>query len=53
VILSFLEYLEQQRHNTIGSRNVRLAALRTFFRWVALREPESVGVATRVLAHMR
>jgi site-specific recombinase XerD len=50
VILAFLDHLEQERHNRISSRNVRLAALRTFFRWLALRDPESVGIAARVLA---
>ena len=50
VILSFLESLEQQRHNQAQSRNVRLTAIRSFFRLVALRDPASVGVATRVLA---
>ena len=50
VILSFLESLEQQRHNQARSRNVRLTAIRSFFRLVALRDPTSVGVATRVLA---
>jgi integrase/recombinase XerD len=50
VILSFLDHLEEQRHNSARSRNVRLAAIRTFFRWVALREPEQINLATRVLA---
>jgi integrase/recombinase XerD len=50
VILAFLDHLEQERHNRISSRNVRLAAVRTFFRWLALRDPESVGIAARVLA---
>ena len=50
VILSFLESLEQQRHNQAQSRNVRLTAIRSFFRLVALRDPASAGVATRVLA---
>lgn len=50
VILAFLDHLEQDRHNRISSRNVRLAAVRTFFRWLALRDPESVGIAARVLA---
>src|ERR1700736_706975 len=50
VILTFLESLEQQRHNQAQSRNVRLTAIRSFFRLVALRDPASVGVATRVLA---
>ena len=49
-ILSFLDYVEQQRHNQIQSRNVRLAAIRSFFRLVALRDPTHVHVATRVLA---
>ena len=50
VILNFLENLEQQRHNQAQSRNVRLTAIRSFFRLVAMRDPASVGVATRVLA---
>jgi len=49
VILAFLESLEQQRQNCVRSRNTRLAAIRSFFRWVALCEPGSVGQATRVL----
>jgi integrase/recombinase XerD len=49
-ILNFLESLEQERHNQPQSRNVRLAAIRSFFRWVALRDPQSVGITTRVLA---
>jgi integrase/recombinase XerD len=50
VILSFLDHLEEQRRNCIGSRNVRRAAIRTFFCWIALRDPENVGLATRVMA---
>jgi integrase/recombinase XerD len=49
-ILSFLDSLEQRRHNSVRSRNVRLAAIRTFFRWVALREPEHINLATCVLS---
>lgn len=49
-ILAFLDYLEHQRGNAIRSRNIRLSALRTFFRFVALRDPESVEIVTRVLA---
>lgn len=50
VILSFLDYLEVERRNSVRSRNARLAAIHSFFRWVALCDPESVGLATRVLA---
>lgn len=50
VVLRFLNYLEQDRGNSVRSRNIRLSAIRSFFRLVALREPDSIGVATRVLA---
>src|SRR6266436_4758190 len=50
VILRFLENLEQQRHNQAQSRNVRLTAIRSFFRLVTLRDPASISIATRVLA---
>jgi integrase/recombinase XerD len=50
VVLEFLDYLEKERRNTIRSRNLRLAAIRSFFRLVALRDPGSVHLATRVLA---
>jgi integrase/recombinase XerD len=49
-ILAFLEDLEEQRHNQAQSRNVRLTAIRSFFRLVALRDPQSVGIVTRILA---
>ena len=49
-ILNFLDHVEQQRKNQIQSRNVRLAAIRSFFRLVALRDPASVHIVTRVLA---
>jgi site-specific recombinase XerD len=50
IILRFLDALEKDRGNTVVSRNLRLTAIRSFYRMVALRDPVSVGVATRVLA---
>lgn len=47
---TFLEHLEQQRHNSARSRNVRLAAIHSFFRYVALHEPQYSALAQRVLA---
>ena len=41
VVLRFLDYLERQRGNAIRSRNARLAAIRSFARFLALRDPES------------
>lgn len=49
-VLKFLNHVEAERHNQVQSRNVRLAAIRSFCRMVALRDPGSVGIATRVLA---
>jgi len=48
-ILAFLEDLEK-RGSSVRSRNARLAAIRTFFRFVSFRDPESTLVAARVLA---
>jgi len=49
-ILMFLDNLEKERKNSVSSRNLRLTAIHSFYRMVALRDPASVGVATRVLA---
>src|SRR3954447_16083032 len=49
-LLEFLEHLECERKNQVCSRNVRLTAIRSFFRVVALRCPTSLGIVTRVLA---
>lgn len=49
-VLQFLEHIETERHNQIQSRNVRLAAIRSFARMVALQDPASVGIVTHVLA---
>ena len=49
-ILSFLDYLEQGRSNSIATRNARLAALRSFFSYVAGQEPAAVSLAQQVLA---
>lgn len=49
-VLAFLDHLETERGCSVRSRNQRLAAIRSFFRLVALRAPESVALAARVLA---
>lgn len=46
----FLNDLEQQRHNHIRTRNQRLSALRVFFEYMALREPEMLLEAEQVSA---
>jgi len=50
VVLAFLDHLEQQRHNSIRTRNVRLAAIRSFFQHVAYCDPAAMNLAHRVLS---
>ena len=46
----FLNFLEQERHNQVRTRNHRLAAIRTFFDYIATREPTMIAEAQRVTA---
>jgi integrase/recombinase XerD len=50
LIGAFLEHLEQHRANGVRTRNTRLAAVHSFFRYSALRHPEHAGLIQRVLA---
>jgi hypothetical protein len=38
LLLAFLDHLEDKRHNTVRSRNARLAALRAFMKFTAHRD---------------
>ncbi|HVA75366.1 MAG TPA: site-specific integrase [Acidimicrobiales bacterium] len=49
-ILDFLDHLEAVRHNTPRTRNARLAAIHSFMRYAALRDPASLAITARVLA---
>lgn len=46
----FLEHLEQRRGNSRRTRNARLAAIHSFFRYVALAEPAHALLCQQVLA---
>jgi site-specific recombinase XerD len=50
LIGAFLDHVEKERGNSARSRNVRLAAIRSFFRYVALQEPLHSALIQRVLA---
>ena len=50
LVSGFLAHLEQDRGNTPRTRNARLAAIRSFFKFAALRHPEHAGSIARVLA---
>ncbi len=47
---AFLDHLERDRHNSARTRNARLAAIHSLFRFAALRHPEHAGLIGRVLA---
>ncbi len=47
---AFLEDLENRRHNGARSRNLRLTAIRSFFRYASLEAPAHSGIIQRVLA---
>ena len=49
-IVAFLEHLETERGNKASTRNVRLAALHTFFRYAAAHDPEQLERSRRILA---
>ena len=49
LILAFLDHLEQVRHNSVRSRNARLAAMRSFLKFAAHRDVTSLHVIERAL----
>jgi site-specific recombinase XerD len=50
LIGAFLDYVEHERHNSVRTRNARLAAIHSLFRFAALRHPEHSLLIQRVLA---
>lgn len=48
-VTQFLMFLEVDRHNSIATRNTRLAALHTFARFLATESPEHLAELQRVL----
>ena len=50
MIGAFLDHLETERNNCVRTRNARLAAIHSFFRYIAAEEPAHSGLIQRVLA---
>lgn len=50
LIAGFLDHLEHERRNSVRTRNARLAAVHSLFRYAALRHPEHAALIQRVLA---
>lgn len=49
LIAAFLQHLETDRGNSVTTRNARLAAIHSLFRYAALRAPEHAALIARVL----
>jgi site-specific recombinase XerD len=50
LIVAFLDHLEKHRHLTVRSRNLRLTAIHSFFRYAAFEAPALAAQIQRVLA---
>ncbi len=50
LVAGFLDHLEADRHNSVRTRNNRLAAIHSLFSYAALRHPEHAASIQRVLA---
>jgi site-specific recombinase XerD len=47
-VLAFLDYLERDRKVSVGTRNCRLAAIHSFFAFVAHREPLAIAQCAEI-----
>lgn len=47
---AFLDHLQRERHNSVRTRNNRLAAIHSLFAYAALGHPEHAALIQRVLA---
>jgi site-specific recombinase XerD len=50
LISAFLDHLEQERGNSPRTRNARLAAIHSMFRFAALKHPDHAALISRVIA---
>ena len=50
LVAAFLDHLEHDRHNSVRTRNARLSAIHSLFRFAASRHPEHAATIGRVLA---
>ena len=49
LVASFLQHLERDRKNSVQTRNARLAAIRSFYRYIAVLVPDHADRVKRVL----
>ena len=48
IINEFLEYLEKEKRVSISTRNNRLAAIRSFFKYTGYHEPKYLNISTSI-----
>ncbi len=49
-VLSFLNWLERERHSSVSTLNQRLACIHTFFRFALMSYPETLDQAQQILS---
>ena len=49
-LLAFLDHLESDRENCVGTRNTRLTAIKAFFRYLEFQHPQWLDLAAQVRA---
>jgi integrase/recombinase XerD len=49
-IAAFLDWLETARHNSVSTRNQRLAAISSFYRWMQSQDPTLLACCQNILA---
>jgi site-specific recombinase XerD len=49
MIIHYLEWLQKERKCTVSSRNQRLTAIHTFFRYLQMQEPDKLLVCQKIL----
>ena len=50
IIIQFLDWLETQRHVSIRTRNQRLAAIKSFYKYVQINEPDLLDTCLNILS---
>jgi integrase/recombinase XerD len=50
LVVAFLEHTEQERGNSVRTRNARLAAIHSFFQYASFQHPEHAALIQRILA---
>ena len=50
LVLAFLKHIESERHNSARTRNARLAAINSFFRFLEYRLPVCLDQSRRIHA---